>query len=162
MVPALGLLAAMPALGSAERVAEVYAERLSERVIAYEGTKQRDKPMAQARLGEANVRLRALGGLLADTVGEVESIVTAGDPVSRRVRANARMAAAHIVHESRSVIADLLEASGASAHFSSSFLQRAKRDVDVISGHVIFDYDTSRELAGALAIGMKISPIAMV
>jgi 3-hydroxy-9,10-secoandrosta-1,3,5(10)-triene-9,17-dione monooxygenase len=162
MVPALSLLAAMPALGSAEKVATIYAERLSERVIAYEGVKQSDKPMARARLGEANVRLRALRGLLADTVGQIEDIVDAGDPVRRSVRADARLAAAHIVHESRAVIADLLEASGASAHFSSSFLQRAKRDVDVISGHVVFDYDTSRELAGALSIGMKISRFAMV
>jgi 3-hydroxy-9,10-secoandrosta-1,3,5(10)-triene-9,17-dione monooxygenase len=27
---------------------------------------------------------------------------------------------------------------------------------------VIFDYDASRELAGALAIGLKVSPLAMV
>jgi 3-hydroxy-9,10-secoandrosta-1,3,5(10)-triene-9,17-dione monooxygenase len=44
----------------------------------------------------------------------------------------------------------------------SNPLQRAKRDVDIASGHVVFDYDLSRELAGALAIGVKISPIAMV
>ena len=152
----------MPAFGAAERVAEIYAERLSERVIAYEGTKQKDKPAAQARLAEARVRLRALHGLLADTVERIEEILLAGDPVPRAVRADARLAAAHIVRESRAVIGELLEASGASAHFLSSPLQRAKRDVDVISGHVVFDYDVSRELAGALAIGMKISPIAMV
>jgi 3-hydroxy-9,10-secoandrosta-1,3,5(10)-triene-9,17-dione monooxygenase len=35
MVPALSLLAAMPALGGAERAADVYAERLSQRVLAY-------------------------------------------------------------------------------------------------------------------------------
>jgi hypothetical protein len=46
--------------------------------------------------------------------------------------------------------ADLLEASG------------AKRDVDIAAGHVVFDYDMGRELAGALAIGAKISPIAMI
>ena len=62
MVPALALLAAMPALGSAERVADIYAERLSERVLAYEGVTQKDKPIAQAHLGEARVRLRALRG----------------------------------------------------------------------------------------------------
>lgn len=162
MVPALSFLAAMPALGSAERVAEIYSQRLSERVMAYEGVKQKEKPMAQARLGEANVRLRGLRGLLAEAVGQIEDLLAAGDHIPRRVRADARLAAAHIVHESRAVIADLLEASGASAHFSTSFLQRAKRDVDVISGHVVFDYDTSRELAGALAIGLRISPIAMV
>ena len=162
MVPALSFLAAMPALGTAERVVEIYTQRLSERVIAYEGSKQKDKPAAQARLGEARVRLRALHGLLADTIARIEAILAAGDRVPRTVRADARLAAAHIVKESRSVIAHLLEASGASAHFLDNPLQRAKRDVDVLSGHVIFDYDASRELAGALAIGLKVSPLAMV
>ena len=162
MVPALALVAAMPAFGAAERVAEIYAERLSERVLAYEGTRQKDKPAAQARLAEARVRLRALHGLLADTVERIEEILAAGAHVPRPVRADARLAAAHIVRESRAVIGVLLEASGASAHFLSCPLQRAKRDVDVISGHVVFDYDVSRELAGALAIGLKVSPIAMV
>src|ERR1700754_1228981 len=55
MVPALALLAAMPALGSAERVTDVYAERLSERVLAYEGVTQKDKPVARAHLAEARV-----------------------------------------------------------------------------------------------------------
>lgn len=162
LVPALALTAAMPALGAAERVAEIYTQRLGERIIAYEGTSQKDKPAAQARLGQARVRLRALHGLLHDTVGRIADILASGNHVPRGVRADARLAAAHIVTESRGVIADLLAASGASAHFLSSPLQRAKRDVDVISGHVIFDYDTSRELAGALAIGLKISPTAMV
>ncbi|TFV57787.1 acyl-CoA dehydrogenase [Mycobacterium sp. PS03-16] len=162
MVPALALLAAMPALGSAERAADLYAERLGERVLAYEGVTQKDKPIAQAHLGEARVRLRALHGLLDDTVGRIEELVRAGDAVPRAVRGDARMAAAHIVYEARSVIGMLLAASGASAHFVDNPLQRIKRDVDVLSGHVIFDYDTSRELAGALAIGMQIPPFAMV
>lgn len=162
MVPALALLAAMPALGSAERVAGIYTERLSKRVLAYEGVTQQDKPIAQARLGEAEVRLRALRGLLADTVGQIESIIAAGDSVSRTVRGQARLAAAHIVHESRTVIGRLLEASGAGAHFLDNPLQRIKRDVDVLAGHVVFDYDTSRELAGALTLGMTVPRTAMV
>ncbi|WP_102141062.1 acyl-CoA dehydrogenase family protein [Mycobacterium hubeiense] len=162
MVPALALLAAMPALGSAERVADLFAKRLGERVLAYSGTAQKDQPMARMRLADARVRLRALTGLLDDTVGQIQAIVAAGDEVARPVRGNARAAAAHIVHESRAVIADLLEASGASAHFVDNPLQRFKRDIDIISGHVVFDYDVSRELAGALEIGAKVSPIAMV
>ncbi len=162
MVPALALLAAMPALGAAERVAEIYAERLGERVLAYEFVKQKEKPIAQAHLGEAEVRLRALRGLLADTVGAIETTVAAGDPVARADRARARLAAAHIVRESKDVITLLLNASGASAHFLDNPLQRAKRDVDVLSGHVVFDYDTSRELAGALRVGVKIPPTAMI
>ena len=162
MVPALAMLAAMPALGSAERATDIYAERLSQRVLSYEGVTQKDKPIAQAHLAEARIRLRALRGLLADTVGEIETIIAAGDPVPRQARGEARLAAAHIVHESRAVITDLLEASGASAHFLDNPLQRIKRDVDVICGHVVFDYDTSRELAGALTLGMKVPRTAMV
>lgn len=162
MVPALALLAAMPALGSAERAADIYAERLSHRVLAYEGVTQKDKPLAQALLSEARVRLRALRGLLADTVGQLETLVAAGDPVPRPVRGEARLAAAHIVHESRSVIGCLLQASGASVHFLDNPLQRIKRDVDVLAGHVVFDYDTSREQAGALVLGIDIPRTAMV
>ena len=162
MVPALALVASMPALGAAEHVADVFAARLGERVLAYSGVAQKQQPAAQIRLGDARVRLRALDGLLRETVATLESMVADGARIPRAVRARARMAAAHIVHESRSVIADLLESSGASAQFLESPLQRAKRDVDVISGHVVFDYDVSRELAGALEIGVPISPIAMV
>ncbi|MGX9673507.1 acyl-CoA dehydrogenase family protein [Mycobacterium sp. HM-7] len=162
MVPALALLAAMPALGSAERVTESYAGRLAERVLPYEGVMQKDKPIAQAHLAGAQVRLRSLRGLLADTVGEIEAIVVSGDSVEKPVRAQARLAAAHIVAESRAVIGDLMGAGGASIHFLSSPMQRFKRDVDVLAGHVVFDYDTSRELAGALALGMKIPRTSMI
>ena len=100
--------------------------------------------------------------LVTDTVARIDELVDAGEPVARAVRGEARLAAAHVVHESRSVIADLLGASGASAHFLDNPLQRIKRDVDVIAGHVVFDYDTSRELAGALALGVPIARTAMV
>lgn len=162
MVPALALTASMPVLGAAERVTELFAERLGGRVLAYSGVAQKDQPAAQIRLGEARVRLSALRALIAATADEIEAIAVSGGRVSRSVRADARLAAARTVHECRAIIADLLEAAGASAHFLSSPLQRAKRDVDIAAGHVVFDYDTSRELAGALAIGAKISPIAMI
>ncbi|MEB3023315.1 acyl-CoA dehydrogenase family protein [[Mycobacterium] crassicus] len=162
MVPALAMVAAMPALGAAERVADLFAQRLSERVLAYSGAAQKNQPAAQIRLGDARVRLRALHGLLDDTVGRLQTAVDAGERIGRGVRADARAAAAHIVHESRAVIADLLEASGASVHFLANPMQRAKRDVDIICGHVVFDYDVARELSGALEAGVKISPIAMI
>jgi alkylation response protein AidB-like acyl-CoA dehydrogenase len=162
MVPALALVAAMPALGSAERVADLYAQRLGERVLAYSGAAQKNQPAAQIRLGDARVRLRALRGLRDDTVGRLQDAVSGGERISRSVRADARAAAAHIVHESRAVIADLLEASGASVHFVDNPLQRIKRDVDIICGHVVFDYDVARELAGALEVGVKVSPISMI
>lgn len=162
MVPALALVASMPVLGAAEGVMELFADRLGGRVLAYSGVAQKDQPAAQIRLGDARVRLRALRALIAETADGIERLVAGGERVSRSVRAEARLAAAHTVRESRAVIADLLAASGASAQFLSNPMQRAKRDVDIAAGHVVFDYDMSRELVGALAIGATVSPIAMV
>jgi 3-hydroxy-9,10-secoandrosta-1,3,5(10)-triene-9,17-dione monooxygenase len=162
MVPALALTAAMPALGSAELVADLFARRLTERVIACSGAAQKDQPTAQVRLGDARTRLRAMRALADSAAEDIQIRVGSGQHIGRKMRAGVRAAAAYVVHESRSVIADLLEASGASAQFLDHPLQRAKRDVDVISGHVVFDYDGSRELAGALESGAKVSPFAMV
>lgn len=162
MVPALALLAAMPALGTAERVTDLYATRLSERVLAYQMVKQKDKPAARIRLGDARIRLRALRALLDGTVATIEGTLAAGETVDLRTRAQARLAAARIVHESKAVIGSLLEASGASVHFLDHPMQRARRDVDVLSGHVVFDHDEIREITGSLEIGMEISPFAMV
>lgn len=162
MVPALALAAAMPALGCAERAADLYAERLGDRVLAYSGVAQKDQPAAQIRLGGARVRLRALHGLLDDTAAQIQQTVSAGQRLGRAARAGARAAAAHIVYESRAVIADLLAASGASVHFLHNPLQQIKRDVDIICGHVVFDYDVACELAGALEVGVQVSPIAMI
>jgi 3-hydroxy-9,10-secoandrosta-1,3,5(10)-triene-9,17-dione monooxygenase len=161
MVPALALTAAMPALGSAELVVDLFAQRLSEGVLAYSGAAQKDQPTAQVRLGGAGAAARVARAAHAAAT-DIQARVSNGKHVGRTVRAGVRAAAAHVVHESRSVIADLLEAAGASAQFLDNPLQRAKRDVDVISGHVIFDYDVSRELAGALEIGAKVSPFAMI
>lgn len=162
LVPALALLASMPVLGAAERVTELFAERLGGRVLAYSGVAQKDQPAAQIRLGTARVRLRALRALIVETADGIQQLVSGGERVTRSVRADARLAAAHTVHESRAVIADLLESSGASVQFLSNPMQRFKRDVDIAAGHVVFDYDMGCELAGALAIGAKISLIAMV
>jgi 3-hydroxy-9,10-secoandrosta-1,3,5(10)-triene-9,17-dione monooxygenase len=56
----------------------------------------------------------------------------------------------------------LFEASGASVHFLDNPLQRAKRDVDVVTGHIVFEHDTCLELSGVLAIGMKVPPTSMI
>ena len=106
--------------------------------------------------------MRALRELVDATAEDIQARVGRGQHVGRMVRAGVRTAAAHVVHESRSVIADLLEAAGASAQFLDNPLRGAKRDVDVISGHVVFDCDVGRELVGALEIGAKVSPLAMI
>ncbi|WP_416362231.1 hypothetical protein [Mycobacterium sp.] len=93
---------------------------------------------------------------------DIEPMTEKGYLVPSKVRANGRVVAAYTVRESRVVIADLPAASRASAHFLTHPLQLTKRDVDIISGHVVFDYDVSREPSGAPSFGASVSSIATV
>ena len=162
LVPLLALAAAMPALGTAEHILERFSERLGERVAVHSGGTHKERPAAQMRLGQAAVRLDAARALTLNTATQIQTMVESGERVGRRERARARLAAGHVVLESRRVIDHLVEASGGSAHFMSAPFQRAQRDVNTLAGHVIFDYDISTEMVGALAVGLKLPPTALV
>ncbi|OKH75636.1 acyl-CoA dehydrogenase [Mycobacterium sp. SWH-M1] len=162
IVSALALTACMPVLGTAERVVELFGERLEGRILAYGGGAQKDQPAAKMRLSEVTMRVAAVGGLALSVADDIENAVSRDGAVDLRLRARARATAAHVVHECRAVIGDVLGAAGASAHFLDNPMQRARRDVDIVAGHAVFDYDVSRELDGALHVGASISPIAMV
>ncbi|MBB2989771.1 alkylation response protein AidB-like acyl-CoA dehydrogenase [Mycolicibacterium iranicum] len=162
IVSALALAACMPVLGTAERVVDLFAERLGERMLSYGSTAQRDQPAAQMRLSEARLRLASLDTLVFSVADTIQSAVRRDGAADLRLRARARSTAAYVVHGCRAVIGDVVGAAGASAQFLDNPLQRAKRDVDIVAGHAVFDYDVSRELDGALQVGGTISPIAML
>ena len=49
---------------------------------------------------------------------------------------------------------DVVEASGAHAHFLDSPLQRSLRDLHTLSCHTVFDMDVGAELYGRLMLGL--------
>jgi 3-hydroxy-9,10-secoandrosta-1,3,5(10)-triene-9,17-dione monooxygenase len=65
----------------------------------------------------------------------------------------------HVVHQSRRMLADIAEASGASAHRQGHPLQRSVRDVNVMSCHVAFDDDMRQEMYGRLRLGLPTPPL---
>ena len=69
-------------------------------------------------------------------------------------RAALRVRIGHIVRESRNIVRDVTEASGASAHNLTSPMQRSMRDLETLSGHTVFDLDISTESYGRLLLGL--------
>ena len=79
VIPVLCLMAAAPALGSAERCVEIVAGELGERVLAYTlGERQADKPAAQVRIAAALARVRAARAYWDDAIGHLESRMAGG------------------------------------------------------------------------------------
>ena len=162
VVPVLALMAAAPAVGAAESCVELFRRRLSERVLAYTfGTKQADEPASRVRLATASAEVRAARSVWDDALANLAATVAEREPtVSDRM--DARLAAAYAVRLARQAISTVCEGSGASVYATTSPLQRLQRDVEVLKGHVIFDWDRCAELAGRIQLGLDVAPTDMV
>jgi 3-hydroxy-9,10-secoandrosta-1,3,5(10)-triene-9,17-dione monooxygenase len=153
MVPILMLAASMPALGQARAVVRGFREGLVDR-MRLGVVKVSQRPATQIRLAQAEVEARQAELLLRDVAAEV---CEKRNEASLEERARWAASLCHVVHQSRRIIADVAEASGASAHFQTHPLQRALRDVNTLSCHAVFDRDAQLELFGRLRLGF--SPI---
>jgi 3-hydroxy-9,10-secoandrosta-1,3,5(10)-triene-9,17-dione monooxygenase len=158
----LGLIAAAPALGAAEAAVELFRDRIGERVLAFTmGERQRDQPVTHARLGAVVSDLAAARTRWDDAIAQLVSLTGTGE-IDVQARTALRLTAAATVRAARQVIGDVALASGGSAYMTSSPLQRLQRDVEVLKGHVLFDWDRTTELAGRIALGMPLRPTDMV
>ncbi len=162
--PVLALVASAPALGAAEAAVDLYRARLEERVLAYSfGDKAREQPAAQVRLATAMSDLRAARVRWDAALAELAAACAVDGPgADEDLRVACRLTAAATVRASRHVIGTVAEGAGASVYLSASPLQRLQRDVEVLKGHVIFDWDRTAELAGRHALGFELRPTDMV
>jgi alkylation response protein AidB-like acyl-CoA dehydrogenase len=155
MLPVLGLTAAAPVVGGARKAVKVFQERLEERFVYGTGTKQGEKPVAQIRLGLLKARAESLEAKLKATALEVESWGKRRERCPAVERAKLRVQIGTIVREARDIARDVVEASGAHAHFLDNPLQRILRDLHTASCHTVFDLDVSAEQYGRLLLGLE-------
>ena len=159
--PVLALMAAAPALGAAEAAVDLYRERLGQRVLAYSlGDKASEQPAAQVRLATAISDLTSARVRWDDALAKLDD-ARAG-AVDEQIRVDSRLTAAATCRAARGVISTVCEGSGASVYLAGSPLQRLQRDVEVLKGHVIFDWDRTAELAGRYALGFPLRPTDLV
>jgi alkylation response protein AidB-like acyl-CoA dehydrogenase len=154
MMPVLGLTAAAPAVGGARKAVALFRERMVERTVYGTEEKQSQRAVAQARLGHAQVAVETAETLLKSTARRVMDWGESGEKCPDLERAHLRLKIAHIVRQARDVVREVVEASGAHAHFLDSPLQRILRDVHTLSCHTVFDLDVGAELYGRMLLGL--------
>ncbi|NKZ03601.1 acyl-CoA dehydrogenase family protein [Actinomadura latina] len=162
LVPVFALTGAAPVLGAAEGVLARFTERMTTRVMSYSGERQRDLMSGQIRFAAATADLAAARLLLEDALRAVARTIAEGRVLGMTDRARARLVAAHVAATAHRVVNELCSAAGASAQFTSSPFQRAQRDVNTISGHVVFDPDASYALYGRIGLGLDPGPVVLV
>ena len=154
MLPVLGLTAAAPAVGCARKMVELYRQRLNDRVVYGTNTKQADRGVSQARLGHVAIKIQNAEARLRELARETMGWGERGEICPELERANLRLRIAHVVRQARDVVGEVVEASGAHAHFLANPLQRALRDLNTLSCHTVFDLDVGGELYGRMLLGL--------
>ena len=158
LVQTLVLVAATPALGAAEAALESFRVRTAAKMQSYGVQKQLEVPATHLRCGEALATVRAARLVWQDAIRTLERIGPLGIAAPVEDLAAIRLAAADVVRLANQAANGLAAAAGASASFLSSPLQRQLRDLQVMRGHVMFDFDRAAQAAGKVALGVETIP----
>jgi alkylation response protein AidB-like acyl-CoA dehydrogenase len=148
VLPMLALTAAIPALGAARRSVELFGRLVRERVPFGTHKLQSQRAAAQMRLANALTRARAAETVLRGVARDVTDHARGRRELPPLDQLLLRLALAHVVRDAREVVREVMDASGASAHFLDHELQRILRDVQMISAHTVFDVDLAAEQCG--------------
>jgi 3-hydroxy-9,10-secoandrosta-1,3,5(10)-triene-9,17-dione monooxygenase len=158
MVQTLVLVAATPALGAAEAALDAFRTRMTAKMQSYGVQKQMEVPATHLRCGEAIATVRAARLVWQDAIRTLERIGPQGAAAALDDLAAVRLAAADVVRLANQAVNGLAAAAGASASLLSSPLQRHLRDLQVMRGHVMFDWDRAAQAAGKVALGIEPIP----
>ena len=155
MLPLLGLTAAAPLVGAARASVRLFEERMVARYVYGSTTKQSEGALAQSRLAHARAEVDSIVNQLRHIAAIVSDWGMRGEACPEIERARLRVDIGHIARRSRNAVRDVVEASGASAHFLDSPLQRILRDLNTATCHTVFDLDVSTENYGRLLVGLE-------
>ena len=154
MLPVLGLTAAGPAVGCAKKTVTRFQERMQERSVYGTQDKQSERALAQSRLAHLTVRAQTVETNLKCIAKDVVNWGESGEVCPDVERAELRVRIGHVVRESRNIVREVVEVSGAHAHNLSNPFGRALRDLETLSCHTVFDLDIATESYGRLLLGL--------
>jgi indole-3-acetate monooxygenase len=132
VVPGLGAMA----LGIARTAIDTLSEIAGAKTPARTTQTLRDTPDAQTRVSQAEALVRSARLFLFDSVERLWKTLLATGEVTMEARAHARLAASHAVANAVQAVDLMYVAAGASAAYTSCPLERAFRDIHVMTQHI--------------------------
>jgi alkylation response protein AidB-like acyl-CoA dehydrogenase len=106
----------------------------------------------QARLGEAEVRLRLVRGGALELFEAAWATVCGGGALTRRQQAELRSAATHATETAVGIVTGLFRAAGGGALYRTGVLQRCFRDINAGAQHLMVS-DSAYERLGQILLG---------
>jgi len=141
-------------LGVARAAIDEFAELAQVKIPRSSSELLRERPLVQARIGEAEATLRSGRAFLFDTVGEMWRTVLAGDYVTERQRSDLRMAMTHAAQCAAKATHMVCATAGTTSIFTSSPLERYARDAEVVTRHNQLQF-VNYEAVGRTILGLE-------
>jgi alkylation response protein AidB-like acyl-CoA dehydrogenase len=132
VIPGLGAMAlgiARTAIDTLSEIAGAKTPMRTTRMLC-------DTPDAQARVSQAEALVRSARLFLFDSVERLWTMLLASGEATMEARAGARLAASHAVASAVQAVDLMHVAAGASAVYASCPLERAFRDIHVMTQHI--------------------------
>lgn len=136
------------ALGAADGLMNAYKEKLKNRVGALTGKKTIDSASSFMRLAESHQELMAATALIEADWRSFEEFGRGEIDVTPELFMRWRSTQAYVVKLAVQSADRLYNASGGSAGYLSSPLQRFWRDIHMAAGHYYVDYDIASRILG--------------
>ena len=155
-LPAVALFAAMIAcvpLGIARHALDGFKELAGVKKPVRTETLLRDKPVAQAELGQAEGLLRAGRAFLYATVEQAWDAAQGGRRLSWEERGLLWLAATQAAAQAAQAVDLVFRAGGASSVYATAPLERCLRDLRTAAQHICVT-PTNYEVAGRLFLGL--------
>jgi alkylation response protein AidB-like acyl-CoA dehydrogenase len=149
---ALGV-AAVP-LGVARRALEELLALASEKVPTGSRRTAAQRGVIQRQVAEAEAAIASSRSFFYEAANAAWQTACRGDELSLVERAHLRLAATNAAHRCAAAVDLLYHAGGGSSVYEASFLQKAFRDVHVITQHMVVA-ERSLELLGRLRLGIE-------
>ena len=142
-----------PANGMARGAFESYVEEMRARTSAFDHSPLSKKPTIQLRLAEAGALIDAGDLLYKRSLGETIDHIMKGETLSLEHRVRSRRDQGYSVQMARRAAELLLAAEGGKGLYEGGHVQRAFRDLQALSAHIVGGWDMPALNYGQVILG---------
>lgn len=144
------------ALGIARDALDSFAELAKTKTSSRNAVPLANRELTQARLGEAEARLRSARAYLYEACRENWDLLSNGQPVPLEVAANNRLAYANATERAVEAVDIVFTLAGSSSIYATSRIERCFRDVHMVTQHGVVG-PAGFTLAGRCFLGVDTS-----
>ena len=141
--------------GTLNGALDAFGQVMERRVRNFSGTVVKEQQIAHITYGEQKMAAAAAGELARGVFRQAQTLLdTVGFTVADRIAAKGQTA--FIAKLCRDTVNAMMAASGASSFHEDQALQRIWRDLNTVSTHAFWDWDTTREMTGRQHFGLSV------